>query len=48
MPHEPTNGTQGESWDARGRLGWEWSSAGYKEGTAEPPVLPVAVNLKDE
>lgn len=38
---------QGELWNAKGRLAWDWGYAGYQQGKA-PPVgkLPVAVNIK--
>jgi len=41
-------GCQGELWSPRDRLVYEWSWAGYMQGSAEPPRLPVTVNLKDK
>ena len=37
---------QGELWKAQSRLVYEWSMAGYQQGNAPIPNLPVTVNLK--
>ena len=38
---------QGELWNVRDRLGYDWGFAGYNNGLV-PPLLPVRVNLKTQ
>lgn len=42
----PSKNPQGELWRAAGRLGYEWSFAGYQGGRAYTPNLPATHNLK--
>ncbi|GBF97582.1 hypothetical protein Rsub_10718 [Raphidocelis subcapitata] len=41
-------GCEGELWTAGGRLGYEWSWAGYRQGQEPLPELPTSVNLRTE
>jgi hypothetical protein len=41
-------GCKGELWSPRDRLVYEWSWAGYQQGSADPPSPPATVNLKTE
>ena len=41
-------GCKGELWTAGGRLGYEWSWTGYRQGEEPLPDLPIAVNLRAE
>ncbi|KAI8466265.1 MAG: hypothetical protein J3K34DRAFT_460951 [Monoraphidium minutum] len=36
----------GELWDATGRLSYDWSYAGYKEGRSSIPWVPQVANIK--
>lgn len=38
--------SQGELWNIQGRLVYDWTYAGYKQGAAPIPVLPVTVDIK--
>lgn len=39
---------QGELWSASGRIGYEWSWAGYQQGRQPIPAVPVAANVKTQ
>ncbi|KIZ02518.1 cellulosome enzyme, dockerin type I [Monoraphidium neglectum] len=41
-------GCQGELWKATGRIGYEWSWAGYQQGSASIPWVPQVANLKTQ